>query len=128
MTRQQAARDMHRAGTGETKTASYPRGAAEKVAGKAAGERRAKGDGQNSREADQVARRIEFCAAHPEVSVEYRRETSRWEAAWPAGNGTETVSDHELWRVLDELERRLGQTRPRDGGTLPARRGSRHDG
>ena len=84
--------------------------------------------GKSSREADQVARRIEFCAAHPEVSVEYRRETSRWEAAWPAGNGTETVSDHELWRVLDELERRLGQTRPRDGGAPPARRGSRHDG
>jgi hypothetical protein len=74
-----------------------------------------------ARAADQVARRIELCAAHPEVTVEYRRDRFRWEAACPAGTGTETFSGYELRRVLDELERRLGHGRPDDGS---ARAGS----
>jgi hypothetical protein len=78
--------------------------------------------GDGGRAADQVARRIALCAAHPEVTVEYRHDKSRWEASCPAGNSTETFSDYELRRVLDELERRLGQARPSAGSVLPARR------
>ena len=83
--------------------------------------------GKSGRGADQVVRRIEFCAAHPEVRVEYLPGMSRWEASYPAGTGAETVSDHELRRVLDELERRLGPARP-DASALHDRRGSGHDG
>ena len=78
--------------------------------------------GEGGRAADQVARRIELCTAHPEVTVEYRHDRSRWEAAWPAGKATETFSGYELRRVLDELERRLGQARPPGSSVLPARR------
>ena len=77
--------------------------------------------------ADQVARRIELCAAHPEVTVEYRHDKFRWEASCPAGSSTAAFSGYELRRVLDELERRLGQTPPHDDSALPARRSS-HDG
>ena len=58
---------------------------------------------------DQVARRADFSKAHPEVSFEFRRETWVWEATYPTGgNGTQTIYDTELRRVLDELEKRLG--------------------
>jgi hypothetical protein len=58
---------------------------------------------------DQVARRAEFSKAHPGVTVEFRRETGLWEATYPTGgNGTQTIYDTELRRVLDDLEQRLG--------------------
>jgi hypothetical protein len=58
---------------------------------------------------DQVARRADFSKAHPEVAFEFRRETGVWEATYPTGgNGTQTIYDTELRRVLDELEKRLG--------------------
>ena len=65
--------------------------------------------------ADQVVRRIELCAAHPGVTVEYRHDRFRWEAACPAGTSTATFSGYELRRVLDELEQRLSQAGPREG-------------
>ena len=70
---------------------------------------------ERGRPADQVVRRIELCAAHPGVTVVYRRDKFRWEAAGPAGTSTATFSSYELRRVLDELEQRLSQTGPREG-------------
>lgn len=58
---------------------------------------------------DQVARRADFTKAHPGVTIEFRRETRMWEATYPTGpNGTETIYDTELRRVLDEMEQHLG--------------------
>jgi hypothetical protein len=58
---------------------------------------------------DQVARRADFSKARPEVTFEFRYETGLWEATYPTGgNGSQTIYDTELRRVLDELEKRLG--------------------
>jgi hypothetical protein len=58
---------------------------------------------------DQVVRREKFSEAHPEVSIEFRRETWKWEATYvTSGNGTETVYGSELRDLLDTLEKRLG--------------------
>jgi hypothetical protein len=63
----------------------------------------------HNRTEDQVTRRVSFSQAHPEVIFEFRYETGRWEATYPAGeNGTRTIYGLELRHVLDELERRFG--------------------
>jgi hypothetical protein len=57
---------------------------------------------------DQVVRREKFSQAHPDVNIEFRRETWHWEASYPtSGNGTQTVYGSELRDVLDTLERRF---------------------
>jgi hypothetical protein len=57
---------------------------------------------------DQVVRHLRFSEAHPEVRIEFRRETWKWEATYPtSGNGTQTVYCSELRDVLDTLEKRL---------------------
>ena len=57
---------------------------------------------------DQVVRREKFSQEHPEVSIEFRRETWKWEATYPtSGNGTQTVYCSELREALDTLEQRL---------------------
>jgi hypothetical protein len=57
---------------------------------------------------DQVVRRERFSRAHPEVSIEFRRETWKWEGTYPtSGNGPQTVYCSELRDVLDTLERHL---------------------
>jgi anti-sigma regulatory factor (Ser/Thr protein kinase) len=60
---------------------------------------------------DQVARRIRFSEAHPEVTFNFLGNAGRWEATYPAGkNGIQKVCFTELRHVLDELEKRLGST------------------
>jgi hypothetical protein len=57
---------------------------------------------------DQVVRCNKFSQAHPEVNVEFRRETGTWEAAYPTGgNGVQIVYGSELREVLDKLEERF---------------------
>jgi len=58
---------------------------------------------------DQVVRLEKFSEAHPEVSIEFRRETWKWEATYPtSGNGTQTVYSSDLRDMLNTLEERLG--------------------
>jgi hypothetical protein len=66
---------------------------------------------------DQVARRMRFSEAHPEVTFSFMRDTGRWEATYPAkGDGTQKICFTELRHVLDELEKRLGKPpTPEDG-------------
>jgi hypothetical protein len=66
---------------------------------------------------DQVVRHMRFSKAHPEVTFRFLRETGRWKATYPAGeSGTQTICFTELRHVLDELEKRLGETVPRSPG------------
>jgi hypothetical protein len=68
---------------------------------------------------DQVARRIRFSEAHPEITFKFMRDVGRWEATYPAGQGgTEEVCFTELRHVLDELEKRLGETGPPRPGKI----------
>jgi hypothetical protein len=68
---------------------------------------------------DQVARRIRFSEAHPEITFKFMRDIGRWEATYPAGQGgTQKVCLTELRHVLDELEKRLGETRPSQPGKI----------
>lgn len=58
---------------------------------------------------DQVARRMTFSDAHPEVVIAFQRTTGRWEATYPAGkNGTEAVYGLDLRDLLDKLGKRFG--------------------
>ncbi len=58
---------------------------------------------------DQVVRRVKFSEIHPEIDFEFRRETGKWEAAYPTGgNGVQIVYGSELGDVLDKLEERFG--------------------
>ncbi len=58
---------------------------------------------------DQVVRLEKFSEAHPEVRIEFRRETWKWEATYPtSGNGTQTVYSSDLRDMLNTLEERLG--------------------
>jgi hypothetical protein len=68
---------------------------------------------------DQVTRRMRFSEAHPEVTFTFVRDTGRWEATCPAGqSGTQKICFTELRHVLDELEKRLGKTRPPQPGKI----------
>ncbi len=63
----------------------------------------------HNRTEDQVARRIKFSEAHPEVNFTFRRETGKWEATYPTGgNGAQTVYDSDLGDLLDKLDERFG--------------------
>jgi hypothetical protein len=68
---------------------------------------------------DQVVRRMRFSEAHPEIDIEFVRDMREWEATCPTGQGgTEKVRFTELRHVLDELEKRLGETRPSQPGKI----------
>jgi hypothetical protein len=75
-------------------------------------ENRVESRGLDYRAEDQVVRHMRFSKAHPEVTFRFRREMRRWEATYPAGeSGTQAICFTELRHVLDELEKRLGETR-----------------
>lgn len=81
---------------------------------------------------DQVASCIRFSEAHPEITFTFMRDIGRWEATCPAGqSGTQKICFTELRHVLDELEKRLGETRPSQPGKITGiadRRNDMHEG
>jgi hypothetical protein len=59
---------------------------------------------------DQVARRMRFYEAHPEVTVTFDREAMQWTASWPDDrNGIREICSGELRDLLDRLARIIGK-------------------
>jgi hypothetical protein len=60
-------------------------------------------DPQGRHPADQVVRRNEFEARHPDVTISYRPGVA-WAGVVPIGGGEETITAFELGELLDRLE------------------------
>lgn len=55
---------------------------------------------------DQVARKLAFEEAHPDVTITPPPDTyGRWTAKWEQPNGSTTITRYELVDLLDELGR-----------------------